>query len=460
MFKTIKCKVDNVPFNFLRRNEEINFSNRIEELARFITDGYARGVFYEVELPDGKIMSGNHSKIDDVFRDTFGCSVKEWRQQQRQSATVISVDDLFGNQKPQDVNAYYIKEALEKRNDNGENVCLEWNGRKCYSIDTVSVHDINFIENVTGLEEYEYKKSLMANAKYISSIGLPVEEIAKKMVDAHNSGLNVYTYVIIPEGVAIGLQKKPVVHSISIKDEECFYNEVLGINKKQYNRALQTKEQKEKEERQETLEKRQKIKSFKITPRPEIKDRAMPLSIDYNRFSEMAQDLLQRAQRGENVFTEFNGVRHYTCEISNIDDIFKKQFGITYEENNISEDKWMENYQKKAEEKLKNLPQKTQKLYEKGLPFIDPSVDESKWRYCVDVRCSDIYDGKDLENAIDIIESLSKGDFDKAADIFNDANHSASSSRAVLSIVEHFRPNDFGEFQNTLRDLEREEREL
>ena len=69
-----------------------------------------------------------------------------------------------------------------------------------------------------------------------------------------------------------------------------------------------------------------------------------------------------------------------------------------------------------------------------------------------------LYGGADLENAIGIMEVLSNGNFEQAAELFNGAGHSGFSAAMVMSVVENFRHDDFKEFQNAVEELERSER--
>ena len=72
----------------------------------------------------------------------------------------------------------------------------------------------------------------------------------------------------------------------------------------------------------------------------------------------------------------------------------------------------------------------------KGKQIIYPEL-FVKWMECVDSRINDLYYGKDLSAALDIMEALENDNFDEALKIFNDINEGMKST-IISSIVLEF----------------------
>ena len=92
----------------------------------------------------------------------------------------------------------------------------------------------SFVSKATDMLEPTYRKSLQAEAQYVSSEGMSIDEIAKAMAEAHRKGLNIYTSLpddVLPRSVNIRDRK---VYAISIPSEEMFYTRTFGITKNEY----------------------------------------------------------------------------------------------------------------------------------------------------------------------------------------------------------------------------------
>ena len=78
-----------------------------------------------------------------------------------------------------------------------------------------------------------------------------------------------------------------------------------------------------------------------------------------------------------------------------------------------------------------------------------------RWEECVDIRLGDLYEGWDLDAALDIIEKLNADcSFAEAKKIIEDQNHSGSSYAITLSIIDTFSERG-GEFRKYSRDVDR-----
>ena len=97
---------------------------------------------------------------------------------------------------------------------------------------------------------------------------------------------------------------------------------------------------------------------------------------------------------------------------------------------------------------------------EKGKTLIYPERYE-EWEKCVNARASDLYQGIDLENALEIMELLENGGtLDEAKKIFDNANHSGFSASMVRSIVLTFSKQGPDFYRETaFRELSEQEKD-
>ena len=155
---------------------------------------------------------------------------------------------------------------------------------------------------------------------------------------------------------------------------------------------------------------------------------------------------------GKSVVIDFNGSKLYSCDFS-IDSVYKDVLGMEKDEF----DKFVEKADKEREErrarKEAEVEAKIPGWIEKGKDITYPERLE-EWERCVKARASDLYNGIDLENAIEIMEKLESGAaIEEAEKIFEDANHSGFSAGMVRSIVftfsrrgpEFYEKTNFGE---------------
>lgn len=77
-----------------------------------------------------------------------------------------------------------------------------------------------------------------------------------------------------------------------------------------------------------------------------------------------------------------------------------------------------------------------------------------RWEECVDIRLGDLYEGWDLDAALDIIEKLNADcSFAEAKKMIEDQNHSGSSYAITLSIIDTFSERG-EEFRKYSRDVD------
>ncbi len=146
--------------------------------------------------------------------------------------------------------------------------------------------------------------------------------------------------------------------------------------------------------------------------------------------------LLKFQKRRKSVVIDFNGHKLYSCDIT-MDGAYQEVLGQTKAEF----DKEVEEGQKEDEERNAREEAKAQEQIpywlEKGSDLIYPERAE-EWKKCVEIRAKDLYHGKDLDDAIEIMEMLENGSLDDAKEVLEGKGYSGSSSGMVRNIVLSF----------------------
>lgn len=147
--------------------------------------------------------------------------------------------------------------------------------------------------------------------------------------------------------------------------------------------------------------------------------------------------LLKFQEKGESVVVEFNGHNLYSCDVT-MDSAYIEITGQTKAEFDAEKEKWRKEYQERQEREKAETEAKIPVWIEKGEALIYPERME-KWQKCVEVRAGDIYNGKDLDAALDLMEKLESGaSMEEVKEMFYKQDHSGASAGVVKSVVFHF----------------------
>jgi hypothetical protein len=149
------------------------------------------------------------------------------------------------------------------------------------------------------------------------------------------------------------------------------------------------------------------------------------------------KSLLEYKEKGELVYTEFNGVILYSDTVT-LDDAYISITGKTKAECDKAHQEWKENYDKAEREHQKNIPSLTEIWKNKGREILS----ESKWEYwdkIVPIRLGDLYHGMELGCCLDIAKILNNnGTFDEAKVMIDSQGHSGMSYGLVCSMMREF----------------------
>lgn len=432
--------------------EERNYGYDIDAVIDYIR---MNSKCIDVEFPNGRVLEfSSCGFLKDPYHELFGMCENVWKANKRACAKEISLKDLVPDSAP----AESVYEALNKACVEGKNICVVWGRKTLYSVDASSFEKEVRIRDIEEKTPEDYRKSHpevdISKAHYVSSIGLTFDEIVKEMLKANKNGENIYTR----------FEGSERIYSVWAKSVDSIYLQAYDETKEQREDKLLMEQRNRSAREYEAKQKKDymlELCAIKFEAHPERKQNAYE-GRHFSDFNEMAEKLVELANIGRNVHIKWQDNDFYTCEITCMDDIYQKQWGKTYkeftEEQEQKRREWLYNREEEELQFKAILPQKTQELYEKALPFLSSSELADELREWVDIRCQDIYHGRDMENAIDIMEALSKGDIQSAAKLFDDENHSGWSGHMVYEIVYKFRPDDFEDFKNAVEnEIERDE---
>lgn len=171
--------------------------------------------------------------------------------------------------------------------------------------------------------------------------------------------------------------------------------------------------------------------------------------------------LAQKKMNNENIYINFNGTKLYSL----LDDENFCYLKITGTSKKIFEErrrKGLEEWRKKNERKHNEAISKIPEWIKRGEEFIYPQK-QHEWRQCVFKRATDIYNGVDLENALEVMLTLDqlqgKKGIETAKKLLDEQNRSGSSYAIVLPIILNFskRGPEFYRELNKDRKLEDDE---
>lgn len=160
---------------------------------------------------------------------------------------------------------------------------------------------------------------------------------------------------------------------------------------------------------------------------------------NFRTLDEAVNLLLIAKERGLKAYCDFNGHKLYSDNIT-VDSAYLEVTGQTKEEYNLSKKEYLEKLKKKNELAKQNAQNNIPIWIEKGKKIIFEEKYQ-EWEDCV-VKCANsIYNGKELDAALEIMEALeNEKSLEQAIDILKQQNHSGASESLVKNIIFEFSP--------------------
>ena len=171
-------------------------------------------------------------------------------------------------------------------------------------------------------------------------------------------------------------------------------------------------------------------------------------------FDKVIKALMDADKRGEKVYFYWNGVKLHSEGMTE-----EKVYLDAYKTPKEEFDKMRAAIEKNEKESKAKALLNAEEWIKEGEELIYPER-KKDWEDCVYKRIDDIYNGKDIEAALEIMKRLDEGyGMDEIKEVLKDQKHSGSSGGKVRNIVLHFskRGPEFFRETSTIMNSEIEE---
>ena len=289
---------------------------------------------------------------------------------------------------------------------------------------------------------------------------------AKALIESQ--GHSGWSYGMVRRNVLEFSKKGPEFWEHTATEELTEETKKILEDRKRENAELEAKhsQSKEKEEQQEEKEDSDSYS--------ELKANAHEVTINYRKYGNTIEAAVKTLEdykaKGESVVIEFNGHKLYSCDVT-MDGAYQEVLGMTKEEHEKQKEEWLKEYREREAKEQKRAQEEIPYWLEKGSSLIYPERAE-EWKQCVEARASDLYHGKDLDAAIEVMEMLENGTLNDAKEVLEGQGHSGTSYSMVRNIVfsfskkgpefwEHTADGDISpESRSAIEDKKRENAEL
>lgn len=166
----------------------------------------------------------------------------------------------------------------------------------------------------------------------------------------------------------------------------------------------------------------------------QIMEEAIEIDFYGSTLDNAAAELAEQKKKGNNVYIDFNGKKIYSM-LDDVDSCYQKVCGCTKAEFEERQRKWHEEYEAREKIEKAEAEAKIPEWIEKGKKYIYPQR-ILNWKECVPIRAGDLYHGRDLDNALDIMELLENGgSIEEARQMIESQGHSGASYGIVRSMI-------------------------
>lgn len=138
---------------------------------------------------------------------------------------------------------------------------------------------------------------------------------------------------------------------------------------------------------------------------------------------------------GNKYFGEFNG--HKLTSDMTVDEAYIKCIGKTFKEFKDEQEKWRQDLIRREEEHKKKIPELTKYWIKEGHKVL--SQDKwSEWDRCVPIRLGDLYEGMELGQCLDIIQTVKNDSISAGIKVMKNQGHSGMSWGLMKSMIYTF----------------------
>ena len=147
------------------------------------------------------------------------------------------------------------------------------------------------------------------------------------------------------------------------------------------------------------------------------------------------QVLAEAKEQNANIYVETSSGQKLYALIDDEEACYQKVYGMSKQER---EDMLEKEEEARVQEEMKAL-EKIPARVERGFKIIDR--EHKKWDDCVVARTKGMFYGEDIDHALDVMEIIKTGDYEKAYQKLLESGHSRESWELIRSIITTFLKN-------------------
>lgn len=150
---------------------------------------------------------------------------------------------------------------------------------------------------------------------------------------------------------------------------------------------------------------------------------------------EAVEGLKERAKDGNTYCGKFNAWT-FTSDMS-VDDAYMMAIGKTYSQRQKEQEEWKKEYDRHKEEHKAKIPELTKEWIKEGHKVLS----EDKWQMwdeCVPIRLSDLYEGTELGQCLNIIKTVKEKSIVDGIEVMKNQGHSGMSWSLMKSMIKAF----------------------
>ena len=159
----------------------------------------------------------------------------------------------------------------------------------------------------------------------------------------------------------------------------------------------------------------------------------------FGNLDEVVRELIQLRRHGFDAYCEFNGHTLYSKTVT-LDSAYLEVTGYTYREYLKEQQRIIDEWKKQEEQEKEESKNKTPEWIARGRKLI-PEELWQEWEECIKIRIRDLYNGKEVEHALVVMEAHQSGQsIAEISKLIDDQGHSGMSYSMLRSIIKHFYP--------------------
>ena len=159
----------------------------------------------------------------------------------------------------------------------------------------------------------------------------------------------------------------------------------------------------------------------------------------FGNLDEVVRELISLRRAGFDAYCDFNGHKLYSRDVT-LDGAYLEVTGYTYREFLQEQKRQMEQWEREKEEAKAQSRAKTPEWIARGRKLI-PEELWKEWEECIEIRISDLYNGREIEHALVVMEAHKAGQsIAEISELIDNQGHSGMSYGMLRSIISHFYP--------------------